>query len=450
MRPLLISTYELGHQPLMLAVAQGALLDAGVDVDVLDAHLAAPTADQLRAAPLIAIAVPMHTALRLGLEIVRAARTVGSSARIVMFGLYAPLNAEHLFAAGVDVVLGPEFSEPLVAVARGGNLAGVPGIWLPGVTPELRPSRPGSMRVERRGLAQLESYAHLVQGTTSHKVGYVEATRGCKHTCRHCPITPVYQGRFFALDRDAVLADVDLLVAAGAEHITFGDPDFLNGPAHSLRLVERLHARHPSVTWDATIKVEHILQQPEVFARFKELGCLFVVSAVESFSDHVLTALDKGHTGEDARRAINILRKAGITLRPTFVAFSPWGSAADYLHMLDVIDDEGIHDAVDPVQLAIRLLIPPHSALLETCAHEPWLGPLNPTTLSHVWNHPDPRMDALAHELTDAVGHAAQQDPLVTLAQVMALARSRLGSTRPPALPDMKERAPRLDESWFC
>ncbi len=34
-------------------------------------------------------------------------------------------------------------------------------------------------------------------------------------------------------------------VDAGAEHITFGDPDFFNGPAHALAIVEAVHREFP-------------------------------------------------------------------------------------------------------------------------------------------------------------------------------------------------------------
>jgi len=41
-------------------------------------------------------------------------------------------------------------------------------------------------------------------------------------------------------------------VAAGATHITFGDPDFLNGPGHALKVVRAAHAEFPRLTFDFT------------------------------------------------------------------------------------------------------------------------------------------------------------------------------------------------------
>ena len=98
---------------------------------------------------------------------------------------------------------------------------------------------------------------------------------------------------------DVVLADIRQQVAAGAEHITFGDPDFFNGPTHAMRIVEALHREWPAVTYDATIKIEHLLKHRDLLPRLRETGCLFVTSAVESVDDAVLAKLDKGHTRAD-------------------------------------------------------------------------------------------------------------------------------------------------------
>jgi radical SAM superfamily enzyme YgiQ (UPF0313 family) len=446
-----------------LAQARAALGAAGIPADVLDVAVHAPRAEQLRDAKLIAVAVPMHTALRLGVDMVRATRQLGSRATVCFFGLYAPLNADYLFDIGADAVMGPEFSDALAQVARAclnstapediaRALHGMPGIWTRQQSWPLLPPRPPVTRIDRRGLPTLHEYAALEHHGVRTPVGYVEASRGCKHTCLHCPITPVYQGRFFAVEQKTVLTDISELVSYGAGHITFGDPDFFNGPTHALRLVRALHQRHPHVTWDATIKVEHILKHQDLLPELRAQGGLFVVSAVESTSDDVLQRLRKGHTRADIKYALHATRAAGLVLRPTFVAFTPWTTAHDYLDMLDLIDDEEWWDCVDPVQLAIRLLIPPGSALLDQIRGEPWLGPLNPSRLCHTWTHPDPGMDALTHELTALVAERAAEtaEPTETLVDAMTLARQRLLAAPHARTRPFRHGSPRLTEHWFC
>ena len=302
-----------------------------------------------------------------------------------------------------------------------------------------------------------------MRGDEAVPAGYVEATRGCLHTCAHCPITPVYGGRFFAIPRPLVLEDIRTQVRAGVGHITFGDPDFLNGPRHSLEIVRAMHAEFPDVTFDATIKVEHILERREVFPELASLGCAFVVSAVESLSEGVLRHLKKGHSRADVAEALDILDDAGIPMRPTFVAFTPWTTASDYLDVLDFIAEHGLVEHVDPIQYAIRLLVPPSSALLDDHDGRGWLGPLDEEALSYTWQHPDPRMDALQREVQALVERAARQrEPIaVTFAAIRRLAAERLDAREPAlvgagvsdatgALRRSRRPIPHLSEPWFC
>ncbi|MCA1665050.1 MAG: hypothetical protein LC659_12415, partial [Myxococcales bacterium] len=237
-------------------------------------------------------------------------------------------------------------------------------------------------------------------------------------------------------------------VAAGARHITLGDPDFLNGPKHAVAVARAIHAAHPTITFDVTVKVEHILQHRDLFAELGALGCAFVVSAVESLSERVLAILDKGHTRADVDAALAVLDDARVPLRPTFVPFTPWTTMDDYLALIDWIDARGMVEHVDPIQLAIRLLIPPGSLLLEHPETKPHLGALEPAKLSYAWTHPDPRMDRLAQELFAAVESGA------TFADVRALAEA--AASRPPSAratverKTVRGRPPRLSESWFC
>ena len=75
---------------------------------------------------------------------------------------------------------------------------------------------------------------------------------------------PVYGGPFRAIPIDVVVGDVRAQVAAGAEHISFGDPDFFNGPTHARRIVEAVAKEFPRLTYDVTIKIEHILRHVDM------------------------------------------------------------------------------------------------------------------------------------------------------------------------------------------
>ena len=300
----------------------------------------------------------------------------------------------------------------------------------------------------------MSKYATLQMPSGERRlVGYTEASRGCRHLCRHCPVVPIYNGQFRVVQADVVLADIAGQIAAGAQHITFGDPDFFNGPTHAIRIVEALHAAHPDVTYDATIKVEHLLKHRDLLPRLTSTGCAFVVSAVESLDDRVLALFDKGHTRADFFEAVAVCRAASVTLVPTFVAFHPWLSLESYCDLLDMIARLDLVDHVAPIQLAIRLLVPEGSRLLMLEDMRAHIGPFDAATLTYRWVHPDPRVDALQRDVTALVGMRLTTDRRALFREIAGLAHSRAG-VPPLAFDPRPARAratvPYLNEPWYC
>ena len=114
---LLISTYDMGRQPFGLASPAAWLREAGVDAVCVDLARERLSQDAVKAATMVAFFLPMHTATRLALPVIDRVRRSNPAARVVAYGLYAPLNDALLRERGVDVVLGGEFEEDLVRVA---------------------------------------------------------------------------------------------------------------------------------------------------------------------------------------------------------------------------------------------------------------------------------------------------------------------------------------------
>jgi radical SAM superfamily enzyme YgiQ (UPF0313 family) len=437
MKIVLISTYDLGHQPFGLASAQAWLQRNGDEVACLDLAVARFDEATIRPADGVAFFVPMHTATRLTLPVIERVRSVNPGAKLAAFGLYAPLNRDLLCAVGVETVIGGEFERALVQWAQGQEAAGVSLEKLAFITPA------------RTGMAPLDAYTHLLHGGEKRTAGYTEASRGCKHLCRHCPVVPVYQGQFRVVPREVVLADIRQQVSAGATHITFGDPDFFNGPAHATRIIEALHAEFPGLTYDATIKIEHLKQHRDLLPRLRETGCLFVTSAVESVDDHVLERLQKHHTRRDFLEVAGLMREAGLVLQPTFIAFSPWTTLKSYRDLLRALADLDLVDHVAPVQLALRLLVTQNSLLLDLDEIRACLGPFDPVSLVYPWKHANPAIDELAAQIFTLV---ALQKAGRTRREIFASIWERAhGEPWPDNFPLARHaEVPHLDEPWYC
>lgn len=443
----LLSTYELGRQPFGLASPAAWLREAGATVDLQDLAICALEPDPVRSAQMVGVYVPMHTATRLAGGLIEKVRGLNPGAHIVCFGLYAPLNAGYLRSRGADTVIGGEFERALTDLWR--RVDAGASVDDP---PVMSTERISFKVPEREGLPGLDRYARLRVGAESRVTGYTEASRGCKHRCRHCPIVPVYDGTFRVVPPEVVLADVAAQVEAGARHITFGDPDFFNGPVHAVRVVEGLAERFPGVTYDVTIKVEHLLRHSDLLPVLARTGCALVTSAFEAFDDTVLERLDKGHTAADAEQAVDLAAGAGLVLNPTFVAFTPWTTRAGYLHFLDEIARLGLVGSVSPIQYAIRLLVPAGSLLLDLPDMASLVGRFDESALAFPWEHPDPEVDALQGRVMAIVEDHQQSPRAEVFTRVWETAAEAAGSPAPPpgeGAPD-PATVPYLTEPWYC
>lgn len=445
----LISPYELGRQPVALAQAAAWLRRAGMLVDCLDLSLQKLDAARLASARVVAFYLGMHTATRIAMEALPRARALAPRAAFAAFGLYAPVNDSLLRELGVAAVFGGESEPDLLAWAETVR-AGRP------VQPTTRvhTGRIEFLVPDRTGLPPLSRYAHLVLPDGSRRTaGFVETTRGCKHLCRHCPVVPVYEGRFRAVPLPVVMADIEQQVAMGAEHISFTDHDFLNGPGHALKVVRAMHARFPQLSFDATIKIEHLIRHAGLLPELKAAGCAFVISAVESVDDRVLEHLAKNHTRADFQRAVALMREIGLPLAPTWVAFHPWSTLEGYLDLLGTLVELRLVEAVPPVQLAIRLLVPAGSRLLDLPGFRERLLPFDARLLGYPWRHADPRVDALQQEVEAlaAAGEQAGTPRREIFESIWQAAHRALGRTAPSlAGRDLGEPIPHLSEPWYC
>ena len=458
MRLLCLSSYELGQQPLALA-GQVALLEAaGHEVAAADLSVEGFPVEAAKWAEAVVFSVSMHTATELSLQAAR--RIVAEHGRrpFAFLGLYAPALEGHALVAPGDLLAAGEVGATLSSWVEGlpaGEVTKQP------VRVEIGPPHlpPGPLPARHR-LPPLERYAHYSEGSLSRLVAGVETTRGCNHSCRHCPVAPIYKGRSRQLDLEAVLADIDQAVDLGAGHITFVDPDFLNRPRHAMAVAGELARRHPGVSFDATIKIEHLLRHAGLLEPLAALGLTLVTSAFESTDDAVLALLEKGHTAAEARRAVALSRRAGLELRPSWLPFNPWTTLQSLSSLLTFTARADLVESTDAVQYSIRLLLPAGSLLLEQ--PDPVLAAsltgASPAG-SVAWRHRHRAIDELQEEVAAiAAGDAEGNDPAGSFGaiwQAVRAAGADLPAEPPPPDPDLASaRAgsdrPRLSEAWFC
>ncbi|MER8387062.1 CUAEP/CCAEP-tail radical SAM protein [Mesorhizobium sp. M1380] len=460
MNVLLISTYDLGHQPFGLASLAAWLQHDGAQIACNDLAVEKLNEEAVKNARMICLHIPMHTATRLAIPLIETCRRLNPGAHICCYGLYAPLNEAYLRKMGANSIVGGEFESEIAQIYAGISSADISTFSkkptsLPSIT---KLSKLQFRKPNREGLPQLTSYSKLIMPNGEERtVGYTEASRGCKHMCRHCPVVPVYNGNFRIVQRDVVMDDIRQLVRGGASHISFGDPDFFNGVGHAIPLVQSLHREFPDISYDVVVKIEHLLKFHDMLTILKDTGCLIITSAVESVDDRVLAYLSKGHTRDEFLRVVELVRAAGIHLGPTFVPFTPWTSIYGYLELLSVIEQMELVESVAPVQLAIRLLLPQGSHLFQLKEMARWVGDFDEASLAYPWVHPDPRVDALHSRIKRIVqnGEARGKTRCEIFYEVFDAAEetafiSANASRRPPDKTAPKSSPPRMTEAWYC
>ncbi|HSR44590.1 MAG TPA: radical SAM protein [Acidimicrobiia bacterium] len=434
MKILLVSSYELGHQPFHVASAASALGGAGHDIRTCDLSLGPLKPLDVEWAEAVAFAVPMHTAMKVALQASRQLNASRPELPLCFYGLYA---AAADLPAGASAVAG-EYEPGLLRWAAGVRRGSHVDLERSAIT----------VAPDRTGLAGLTEYVGVELGGERRVAGSTTASRGCRYRCRHCPVPTVYDGAFRVVDRRLIAQDIDAQVAAGARHISFADPDFLNGPSHALRVLEETRSRHPDLTFDATIKVEHILRHRDLLPRMAELGLVFVVSAFESTNDETLQRLDKGHTVADMAESVHLLRAAAIDIRPTWLPFTPWTTMQDLVAMLQFMELHGVD--VDPIQLTIRLLIPRGSLLLNLPPDQLEVGEFDPGALTFAWEASDRRLDELHGRLVDLMERMEGRPRDEVLEAMTRAILNAAGMNEDAVRLASGEGRPRLTEPWFC
>ncbi len=133
--------------------------------------------------------------------------------------------------------------------------------------------------------------------------------------------------------------------------------------------------------------------------------------------------------------------------------FTPWTTKAGYVDLLEAIAGLDLIDAVAPIQLAIRLLVPEGSRLLELAEVRRFVGPFDPKTLAYPWRHADPDVDRLQAAIVDLVGRRPGASRTALFARVREMACAAAGRPVPRAATAAarpRTAVPYLNEPWYC
>ena len=428
MKILLLSFYDLGKQPKIISELYEKLDNGSNQIDIVDYSIEEKdlTLDNY---DVLGIYASMHTASVLAEQYLRDRKLPN---KLFVFGLYANVFSEMFSDFQSIHSFDSDELESLLQV-------------------QLNPNYSFKHTVpDRTILPSITDYSHIVDGSNNLIAGSVETTYGCKHECTHCPVPIEFKGIFKTFGTEKIITDVTNQVEEGAKHISFNDPDFFNGPKHALKILQLLNEKHPSITYDSTIKVEHILKYPDYFQELKNLNMLFVISAFETTNDHVLNILQKNHSSNDLNKAVELSLENNIDIRPTWMPFSPWTEQNDLISIIKLIENYKLRETVDPIQLTIKLLIPKNSLILKRPEMEEYLLNYDPASFSYAWKYKFPTIDNIQNELFTYVLQHESENEYTQYLGLVDILESHTGETLLNPEKYNQRIVPKLSETWFC
>ncbi|MEI9979836.1 MAG: radical SAM protein [Edaphobacter sp.] len=252
-------------------------------------------------------------------EIAKASREIG--AVVVVHGSDSTDNPELFLANGFDYVLCGEAENVLVSLCASilqkteiAELDGLVKLDEFGEivkSPQRLAKNPAwaQLSLPSRDLIDLEPYRAAWHGAHGYFSTNMVASRGCPFHCNWCA-KPISGNRFHLRAASAVAEEMALLKQAGVEHIWFGDDVFALNHHWVREFAEEVTKRNAAVPFKVQSRAD--LMREETVLQLKAAGCAEVWMGVESGSQTILDAMDKGITLDAVMVARERLRNAGI------------------------------------------------------------------------------------------------------------------------------------------
>ncbi len=293
------------HLPLELGYCRAALERDGHTVLMLDGHLMGQDYAELAGlvrefspGMTVVATAPSYLFWRCAQPELRVPRTMldalghvgGLTVAVGPHGSATP--GATLSKLGVDVVVMGECEEVVAALANGG---------LPGVTPGTAVLREGvlvqaggpqatrftdapPLRWPDEWVRRHHHHHHRFDRPPAGPGAEVEASRGCPYACTFCAKID-FRDKYRRRDLTPLLAEIDGLIAQGAEYLYFIDEIFLPQRA----LLEALAQRR--IEFGIQTRID--LWKPEMIELLGAAGCVSIEAGVESLTEDGRAALDK-------------------------------------------------------------------------------------------------------------------------------------------------------------
>jgi anaerobic magnesium-protoporphyrin IX monomethyl ester cyclase len=151
---------------------------------------------------------------------------------------------------------------------------------------------------------------------------YLAASRGCIFWCEFCATVRMHGRKFRMRSPKNIVDELEFLHKTyGVDKFTFCDDAFTADQARIAELCREITDRKLKIKWNCGTRVDMLTK--ELLLKMREAGCISVWTGVESGSQEVLDAMNKGITIEQTVRVYSWIRELGLKPVPNVILGFP-------------------------------------------------------------------------------------------------------------------------------
>jgi anaerobic magnesium-protoporphyrin IX monomethyl ester cyclase len=336
MRVLLINPYypisETPSPPLGLAYLAAVLLQAGVDVKILDYVVYPYRRDALESVlkkfkPQVAGATAVSMTFNHARQILSDVKAIDPGILTVMGGPHVTFCAQETLKtfAELDAVVIGEGEQTIVellsAIESTRNFDTVNGIAY----------RAGSKimtTAKRKRIKNLDALPfparHLIPLGRYRVLGMpisLTTSRGCPHKCIFCVGRKMGGAKVRYHSAERVATELQYLANLKFHQINIADDLFTANQHHCLAVCEEILKRKLKINWTSFARVDTVSET--LLSKMKAAGCTAVSFGIESANPTILNTIKKGITVQQVRTAIRLCRRVEIRPYASFILGLP-------------------------------------------------------------------------------------------------------------------------------
>jgi anaerobic magnesium-protoporphyrin IX monomethyl ester cyclase len=143
-------------------------------------------------------------------------------------------------------------------------------------------------------------------------------SRGCPFKCSFCSSSRLFGGYWRGRSPENVLEEMKIVYEEyGIRNIEFMDDTFTLNQERAEKICDEIIKQGWDISWGASSRVDTLSKK--LVEKMKKAGCWIIFLGIESGSQKILDAIGKRITLEQVKKAVKILKDAGIQVLGSFI-----------------------------------------------------------------------------------------------------------------------------------